>query len=408
VRQTGFPPSGEPNGSPIVALYLNDGSPAWTKNIPYNSGDWTTWIAGVKDGKVYASRSGNGASVNAKLYCLDAASGDIMWMSVDLINAGPYDGVVFADNGDPVIASFSSIKRIRAIDGSTAWTSARVGSVGGNCGGAIFGDAIYVADAVPGGHVIKKFNLTNGAFMYQSPLMPGFTVQNSPMVGPDGTIYLSRTQNNVNTDFFYAIEDSGSALSFKWNVPANWSTSSEFAVAHDGTIYMMGPGYRVLRLDPTTGMTLNMSDPIATDSAGGNITPRMAVDAAGYVYFSNGQFSTGRFYCFNADLTERWSVAVQGINIGAPAIGDDGTLVICGTGATVLAYKGTPHCGADIAPPGGDGTVNVNDLLAVINGWGACPAPPASCDADISPAGGDGAVNVNDLLSVINAWGICP
>lgn len=35
-------------------------------------------------------------------------------------------------------------------------------------------------------------------------------------------------------------------------------------------------------------------------------------------------------------------------------------------------------CTADIAPPGGDGMVNVGDLLAVINAWGACPVP---CDS---------------------------
>ena len=33
----------------------------------------------------------------------------------------------------------------------------------------------------------------------------------------------------------------------------------------------------------------------------------------------------------------------------------------------------TPSCPADIAPAGGNGTVNVDDLLAVINAWGACP-----------------------------------
>ena len=30
-----------------------------------------------------------------------------------------------------------------------------------------------------------------------------------------------------------------------------------------------------------------------------------------------------------------------------------------------------------------------------------------SCPADIAPAGGDGVVNVDDLLMVINAWGVC-
>ena len=70
-------------------------------------------------------------------------------------------------------------------------------------------------------------------------------------------------------------------------------------------------------------------------------------------------------------------------------------------------------CAADIAPPAGDGTVNVDDLLAVINSWGPCPAPPApgSCPADIAPPGpphGNGVVNVDDLLAIINGWGPCP
>jgi hypothetical protein len=57
----------------------------------------------------------------------------------------------------------------------------------------------------------------------------------------------------------------------------------------------------------------------------------------------------------------------------------------------------------------GDGTVNVDDLLAVINAWGPC-ANPNKCPADIAPPGGcgDDVVNVDDLLAVINAWGPCP
>jgi len=47
------------------------------------------------------------------------------------------------------------------------------------------------------------------------------------------------------------------------------------------------------------------------------------------------------------------------------------------------------------------GTVNVDDLLSVINAWGATGANPA----DIT---GNGLVNVDDLLAVINAWGACP
>ena len=62
-------------------------------------------------------------------------------------------------------------------------------------------------------------------------------------------------------------------------------------------------------------------------------------------------------------------------------------------------------CPADIAPPDGNGVVNVDDLLLVINSWGGCPG----CPADIAPPpSGNGTVNVDDLLQVINSWGLCP
>ncbi len=62
-------------------------------------------------------------------------------------------------------------------------------------------------------------------------------------------------------------------------------------------------------------------------------------------------------------------------------------------------------CPADIASPANH-YVNVDDLLVVINGWGACPAPcPRYCGADIDH---NCFVNVDDLLIVINAWGPCP
>jgi len=78
--------------------------------------------------------------------------------------------------------------------------------------------------------------------------------------------------------------------------------------------------------------------------------------------------------------------------------------------SVMLQMPGTP-CPADVSPlPDGDDSVNVNDLLAVITSWGACPVPcPPRCAADIAPIpAGDCAVNVNDLLAVITSWGACP
>lgn len=58
-------------------------------------------------------------------------------------------------------------------------------------------------------------------------------------------------------------------------------------------------------------------------------------------------------------------------------------------------FSVTAICGADI---NNDGTVNVDDLLAVVNAWGDSGA------ADVTL---NGVVNVDDLLMVINDWGRC-
>jgi hypothetical protein len=343
VRQTGFPPAGEPNGSPVVCQDLDTGAELWFRHVPYVSGDWTTWILGTSNGLVYASRSGNGASVSQIVYALDQATGNTAWTSAEPIDAGPYDGVVFTTDGDMVVGNASNVRRISAADGSTVWTSPRICNVTSSCGVALSGDAVYVAEPAPGGNVIRKLDLATGMSLYQTPVMVGFTLQNTPFAGPDGTVYLSRTQNNPSTDFFYAFDDTGTALVERWHVDAGWTTFSEWGCASDGSVYMIDRTFRVRRLDPATGATLATSmDPIASSGP----SPHMAVDASGKVYLSNGGFSNGRLYSFNDDLSLRWSVAVTNINQGGPSLGEDGTLVVAGIGTDVRAYRSSCQTGA--------------------------------------------------------------
>jgi endonuclease/exonuclease/phosphatase (EEP) superfamily protein YafD len=64
---------------------------------------------------------------------------------------------------------------------------------------------------------------------------------------------------------------------------------------------------------------------------------------------------------------------------------------------------------ADLRPPApsitgdtnGDGVVDVDDLTAVILGWGDCPPAPQPCPADLND---DGTVNVDDLTLIILNW----
>jgi hypothetical protein len=336
VRQKGWP--GSNNDSLVVAMNLSSGAELWNIDIPYHSGDWTTWIAGVKNGHVYASRSGNGASVKDNLYALDTTTGSLLWTSTERIDAGPYDGVVFAPDGDPVIASFTDIWRINADDGSTVWHANRLGSVSGSCGGTLYQDSFYVADVASGGHIIVRYDFANGERLYQSPVMPGFTLQNTPMAGPDGTIYLSRTQNNPTVDYFYAFTDTGTSLVEKWHLPCAWTTFSEFAVGPDGGVYCIIPGPRIGKLDAATGTVTAQSGLI--DAPGYSyLAPHFAVDATGTVFFSNGGFENGRVSVYTPNLEPLWNVTVTNINIGGPALAEKGTLLVCGTGTTMRAYR---------------------------------------------------------------------
>jgi hypothetical protein len=94
----------------------------------------------------------------------------------------------------------------------------------------------------------------------------------------------------------------------------------------------------VVRLDAASGMVLDMSAPLPFDSK----QPRMAADAAGRIYLTNGSFGQGRVFCFTPDLVELWSEAVPNVNVGGPAIADGGILIVAGTGTNVRAYDPCP------------------------------------------------------------------
>jgi hypothetical protein len=82
--------------------------------------------------------------------------------------------------------------------------------------------------------------------------------------------------------------------------------------------------------------------------------------------------------------------------------GDGWKDLVIGRCNTMSVWMNNPPCPPDNSPLGGNGVVDVDDLLNVINNWGGVSGP-----ADIVPLFGDGVIDVDDLLAVINGWGPC-
>lgn len=110
--------------------------------------------------------------------------------------------------------------------------------------------------------------------------------------------------------------------------------------------------------------------------------------------WETASFVVGDYVQPTAEVRVRFSVA----DTGTPSIIEAGIdnfrveEIICGGGST---------CAADIMPAGGNGAVDTDDLLAVINAWGKCDGCPADITDNLI-------VDVDDLLAVINGWGACP
>jgi outer membrane protein assembly factor BamB len=324
----------------IVAQNLNSGAQLWPPvQLPISFPDaWRNRVSAIRDGHIYATRAGN--TNYEYLYALDVANGGIVWQSQALINESSTESLSFAASGDIITGNFTSLLRINKDNGNTMWSTPRSCPTSGGCEAAVYGERVYIWEASPTGPKISVFNINSGAYLFSGAAIGGgFVQQVAPFVGPDGTVYAPRTQNNAATDFLVAYTDAGTSLMQKWSVPLGYVPFASFGVGPDGSVYSYATTMSTITLqrrNPDNGAIVNMSAALATNFPS---QPRIAIDAFGRVFFTNGGFSQGRLFSFNPDLTQRWSVAVANVNIGGPALGQDGTLVVCGVGTDVRAYR---------------------------------------------------------------------
>jgi len=331
------------HGTVIVAQSLTTGDTLWTADLPvdFAATDWRNRVSAIRNGRVYASRSGN--NNYSFFYALNSETGAVLWRSQDSVNECSTESPSFAPNGDLIVGSFTNVERINATDGSRVWLTPRVSPTSNGSEAAVYGNRLYLWEASLQGPKVSSFDLTTGAPRYSSAAISGgFVQQVGLFIGPDGTVYAPRTQNNSSTDFLVALEDRDTALVERWRVPLGYCPFASFGIGPDSSVYSYTADRRVIRINPQTGSVLDSSEIIETDF----FQPRMAIDSSGIVYVTNGGFTQGEMLSYDPDLTLRWTMPIPGVNIGGPAIGQNGTLIVCGTGENVIALRGQPSNGA--------------------------------------------------------------
>ncbi|MFN5182744.1 MAG: PQQ-binding-like beta-propeller repeat protein [Bacteroidota bacterium] len=324
-------------GSRIVMMDIRNGDTLWTHNLPvdFPTTDWFNKISALKDGVLYASRSGN--NNKSYLYALNASNGSILWRSDSLIDESSSEGLNFLANGDLIVGNIYSVLRINKNNGSTVWKTTRLSYQDG-AEVSIYGSKFYGIINDFQNVKLAAYDTSTGQLLYKSPSLGGGLIQQQGLfIGTNGTIYFPRSQNNPVTDSLYSFTDNGSSFVRNWSVPIHYVPFSSGGVGNDGTVYTYGRNGNVIRLDPSSGVLIDSSMVVLYGDA---TYPRMNIDAAGRVYVSNGGFSDGHFYSFNSDLTLRWQTPLQNVFIGGPIIGWDGILILCGIGNNIRAYKG--------------------------------------------------------------------
>jgi len=391
------PPPGEAR---VHCLNLQTGATLWTFDCPFVAGEWSTVVYGARNGRVYVGRAGNGSSVSAFIYCLDAATGAVLWISAEKVKTGGYDGIAFMDDGDPIFASHTEMRRIDSQTGATVWFTARSCSVSGSCGPARDGNAIYLDEVAGGGQKISRFDATTGARLYSSQTMPGFLNQTSPFCAPGGLVFYLRASNEgAANDKFYAFRDTGSGFQLLWSAPAYTEPFARHAVTPDGGVTMLGPDGRLQVRDQLTGALRSQStNPVLSPS--GFTSSLIAVDALGRIFHNNSHgagSSVADIRAFSPTLSQDWSVSIAGVSQGGPSLAADGSLVVASTGG-VRRYWTAPPCVPEDLDC--DGEIGAADIAILLGSWGPCGK--GACTADID---GDGSVGPADLTALLAAWG---
>jgi PGF-pre-PGF domain-containing protein len=157
----------------------------------------------------------------------------------------------------------------------------------------------------------------------------GWDIRSTPAIASDGTIYVASSNN------LYAINPNGT---LKWRYKTFFDATDAFpAIAHDGTIYVGSWYGNLYALNPDG--TLKWQYPPSLVSSGTGRTPIPAIATDGTIVF---MMSANQVYALNPDGTLKWNYTIgtnpESIPASIPAIASDGTIYV-GSGNNLYAIN---------------------------------------------------------------------
>jgi len=318
-------------GTNTIRVACNDlltGDTFWTRNY---SGNGKYLPFGCRDGHAYVRNFKE--TGHDSVFCIDLATGDIVWRSPYTVDLGIIWSATYAPNGDLLVpGSDFRILRLNQLTGDTVWTCHRLIPNTGAEGMCVWGDYLFGwRGAINTPKRIVAVELVSGRIVDSSAALAGDGDQELPFsIGRDGTIFCQRDGGTL-----HALAYTDSGFVELWNQPSGGGVSMNFGVGPDSTLYVpRGP--RLFRLQAGTGAVLDSSLPLVPDST---LWPRVSIDREGFVYVATGTYSGGGVWCLTRELDSVWFAPLSSTYYTGPALGKDGITVIAGPGTLLTAYQ---------------------------------------------------------------------
>ena len=302
---------------------LTDGSLIWEQTFADTS---VMYVVGFTEDAVYVADYRSTYSI---LCALSVETGEVKWSISHYMFPGN-EGICFADDGDPIILG----KRLDRLTGTPKWTNNYPTPNGPEGGYVVNGNTYYHwTGYITTPKSLIAIDVNTGVTKYQSFELPGDGDQeNDLVIGPDGTIYITRDGNSGS---LWAFTDTGTGFAEKWHLTPGVLVKS---IGPDNVLYCADvnnglPEGPLMKVDGNTGSIIGYVTPTTQ-------VKYVTVGDDSTVYVATGETAGGKYIAYTPDLlTIKWQTNVPFNYYSGCPIGKEGVFITAGSGTQITAYK---------------------------------------------------------------------